>query len=100
MTMPSAEIEMIMAQLKEMRAESKHNNERLHDKLDTLNRDGCAKAAGHTASQVDHEKRLRLAEGYIHRQAGQVAMIGGGAAAGVSFAVMLGKFLLSRIGGE
>lgn len=100
MTMPTAEIEMIMAQLKEMRSESKHDNERLHDKLDKLNREGCAKAAGHSAAQADHESRLRKVEDYTTRQAGQVAMIGGVSGFAAVVCGWVGKALMMKIGGN
>ena len=98
MSMPTAEIEIIMAQLAEMRAEVKHDNERIHDKLDAISRNGCAKAEQHSAAQLDHEARIRGVEQYINRQAGQTALIGGGMGIAATALIGLGKFLLHRIG--
>ena len=79
--------------LSEVRKENAHEHELLHEKLNTMAVDGTA------VSRQNHEIIARQAEildrheKYINRQAGQVAIIGGGAA----ILAMIGKFLLQKV---
>lgn len=98
--MGSPEIDIILKRLEQMDADRKHDNERLHDKLDQLKSEGCSKASQHAAIQTDHEQRLRATERYINRQAGQVAVIATGVSAGTAILAAIGKTLLMRVGGH
>ena len=98
-SMSDSDIQMILRRLEVMDQARQHDVERLHAKLDALSVNGCAKAAYHSAIDADHEARLRDAERYIQRQAGQTALIGGGAGVGAGILIGLGKLLLTKLWG-
>jgi len=91
--MGEGEIQIILRHLEEMRAEQRHDTERLHTRLDDLSRNGCSKSVQH----ADHEDRIRANERYIYRQGGTVAAIGVGASIGVTALIAVGKFIFQRI---
>ena len=93
MSMPSAEIEMVMSLLSDIRKDNSHEHELIHEKLNTIAANGTAISRQNQNTIDDHEERLRDHERYINRQAGQVAVIGSGAA----ILVLLGKFLLTKV---
>ena len=95
--MGEGEIQIILRHLEEMRAEQRHDTERLHTRLDDLSRNGCSKAAEHASRSKDQEERLRTAERYMDRQGGTVAAIGVGAPIVVTALIAVGKFLLHRV---
>lgn len=97
--MPDREIDIILGQLREMREEMRHDNERLHDRLDALTRNGCARADEHKSAMTDHEERLRTVERFQERQAGMAATVGVAGGVGVSLLVTVGKFLLTKVWG-
>lgn len=98
MTMPGAEIDIILKRLDTMEAARVHDTERLHDKLDALKSNGCSHAPAHADQAKDHEQRIRTVETYQARQTGQVAVIAGGISVGSAVVIALGKWILSRIG--
>ena len=100
MTMPPTEIDIILKRLDQIEADRKHDTERLHDKLDKITRDGCAKAESHATTQHEHEKRIRAVETYQARQTGQVAAVAGVISFGSAILIAIGKALLTKIGGN
>jgi len=94
---PPSEIEIILSRIDRMDEERKHDYERLYDKLDKLTHHGCARASQHKADSDDHEQRLRAIERHVNREAGQVALIGGGVGLGGGLLVALGQLLLKKV---
>ena len=100
MSMPSAEIEMVMARLDDirkdnadMRKENAHEHESLHDKMNAMAINGTA------VSRQNHDIIFKQAdiierhERYINKQVGQVAAI----AVCTTILVWVGKTLLTKV---
>jgi len=94
------EIRILLDEIKGLRADMREDFRVVHTKIDHLNANGCSRFAAHQGAMKDHESRLRGMERYVNRQAGQVALLGGGAGLLTAFLVAVGKFLLQRVGGN
>ena len=97
--MSDNDIQIILRRIEEMSADHKHDLERINDKLDGLSRNGCSRSGVHAATSSDHEDRLRKVERYVDRQAGQVAVIGGGLGIFGGLLVTIGHALLKKVWG-
>ena len=98
--MSDAEIRILLDEIKGLRADMREDFRVVHTKIDHLNSNGCARFDAHRGAVKDHESRLRGMERYVNRQAGQVALLGGGAGLLTAFLVAVGKFLLQKVGGN
>ena len=97
--MAPEQVDMIIKRIDRLENNQRDDIGRVHDKIEIMQRMGCAQYPHHAESMRDHDARLRVCERYIYRQAGQVAVIGGLSGLLTVALIAIGRFLLTRING-
>ena len=87
--------------IRELRDEKREDLSRVHQRVDSLDRNGCAHLTTHFETQKDNAGRIRTLEDYKARQIGAAAALGSvtGAISGVLvvFGRVIGKTFLDRL---